>query len=146
MPTFHEKVAKFSWKILQCSSRDRQIFLQKWSNFPAKIIKFSWKIVKFFGKIVTFFYHATLRRTFGKYLTVIPTREEWDKDWPNWLRKEQVWFTDRACNQQGTPPLSGRRPMWRSLARRCSVCGANLACVHRYTSMSVGWCCVVLHA
>ncbi len=31
--------------------------------------------------------HVTLRGTFGKYRTVIPTREEWDKDWPNWLRK-----------------------------------------------------------
>ncbi len=39
---------------------------------------------------------------FGKYQTVILTREEWDKDWPNWLRKGQVWFTDGACNQQGT--------------------------------------------
>ncbi len=29
----------------------------------------------------------TLRRTFGNYQTVIPTREEWDKDWSNWLRK-----------------------------------------------------------
>ncbi len=38
----------------------------------------------------------------GKYPTVIPTREEWDKDWPNWLRKEQGWFTHGACNQQGT--------------------------------------------
>ncbi len=31
--------------------------------------------------------HVTLRRTFGKYRTVIMTREEWDKEWPNWLRK-----------------------------------------------------------
>ncbi len=46
--------------------------------------------------------HITLRRTFGKYRTVISTREEWDKDWPNKLRKGQVWFTDGACNQQGT--------------------------------------------
>ncbi len=46
--------------------------------------------------------HVTLRRTFGKYRTVIPTMEEWYKDWPNWLRKRQVWFTDRTCNQQGT--------------------------------------------
>ncbi len=46
--------------------------------------------------------HVILRRTFGKYRTVIPTREEWDKVWPNWLRKGQVWFTDEACNQQGT--------------------------------------------
>ncbi len=45
---------------------------------------------------------VTLRRTFGKYRTVIPTREEWYKDWPNWLRKGQVWFRDGACNQQGT--------------------------------------------
>ncbi len=43
-----------------------------------------------------------LRRTFGKHWTVIPTRREWGKDWPNWLRKGQVWFTNRACNQQGT--------------------------------------------
>ncbi len=27
---------------------------------------------------------------------------EWDKDWPNQLRKGHVWFTDGACNQQGT--------------------------------------------
>ncbi len=47
-------------------------------------------------------YHITLRRTFGKYWTVIPTKEEWDKDWYNWLRKGQVWFTDGVCNQQGT--------------------------------------------
>ncbi len=46
--------------------------------------------------------HVTLRRTFGKYRTVIPTREEWDKDWPNWLRKGQVWFIDGACSQQRT--------------------------------------------
>ncbi len=32
--------------------------------------------------------HITLRRTFGKYWTVIPTREVWDKNWPNWLRKK----------------------------------------------------------
>ncbi len=31
-----------------------------------------------------------------------PTREEWDKDWANWLKKGQVWFTDGASNQQGT--------------------------------------------
>ncbi len=48
--------------------------------------------------------HITLRRTFGNYRAVIPTREEWDKDWPNWLRKGQVWFTDGACNQPGTGP------------------------------------------
>ncbi len=46
--------------------------------------------------------HITLRRTCGNYRTVIPTREEWDKDWPNWLRKRQIWFTDGACDQQGT--------------------------------------------
>ncbi len=46
--------------------------------------------------------HVTRRRTFGKYQSVIPTREEWDKDWPNWLKKEQVRFTDGACNEQGT--------------------------------------------
>ncbi len=45
--------------------------------------------------------HITLRRTFGKHRTVIPTKEEWDKDRPNWLRKEQVWFANGACNQQG---------------------------------------------
>ncbi len=45
--------------------------------------------------------HVTLWRTFGKYRTVIPTREKWYKDWSNWLRKGQVWFTDGACNQQG---------------------------------------------
>ncbi len=39
---------------------------------------------------------------FGKYRTVIPTREECKKDWANWLRKGQVWFTDGAGNQQGT--------------------------------------------
>ncbi len=27
--------------------------------------------------------HVTLRRTFDKYPTAIPTREDWDKDWPN---------------------------------------------------------------
>ncbi len=43
-----------------------------------------------------------LRRTFRKYRTVIPTREEWDKKWLNRFRKRQVWFTDEACNQQGT--------------------------------------------
>ncbi len=46
--------------------------------------------------------HITLKRTFGNYRTVIPTREEWEKNWPNWLRKGQVWFTDVARNQQGT--------------------------------------------
>ncbi len=46
--------------------------------------------------------HITLRNTFGKYWTVIPTREEWNKDWPNRLRKGQVWFTDGPCNQQKT--------------------------------------------
>ncbi len=46
--------------------------------------------------------HLTLRRMFGKYRTVMPTRDEWDKIWPNGLRKGQVWFTDGACNQQGT--------------------------------------------
>ncbi len=47
-------------------------------------------------------YHITLRHTFSKHRTVIPTREEWDKDWSNWLRKWQVWFPDGACNQPGT--------------------------------------------
>ncbi len=28
-------------------------------------------------------YHVTLRHMLGKYRTVIPTREEWDKDWAN---------------------------------------------------------------
>ncbi len=46
--------------------------------------------------------HVFLRRTFGKYRTVIPTREERYKDWPQWLIKGQVWFTDGACNQLGT--------------------------------------------
>ncbi len=46
--------------------------------------------------------HVTLWRTFGKYRTEIPTREKWYKDWSKWLRKGQVWFTDGACNQQGT--------------------------------------------
>ncbi len=47
--------------------------------------------------------HVTLSRMFGKYRTVILTGEEWNKDWRNWLRKGQVWFTDEAyCNQQGT--------------------------------------------
>ncbi len=46
--------------------------------------------------------HITLRCTFGKHRTVILTREEWSKDWPNWLRKGQVWFTNGACYQQGT--------------------------------------------
>ncbi len=46
--------------------------------------------------------HVCLRRMFGKHRTVIPTREEWDKDWPGWLRKGQAWFTDGAGNQQGT--------------------------------------------
>ncbi len=34
--------------------------------------------------------HISLRRMFGKYRTVIPTREEWYKDWPQRLRKGQV--------------------------------------------------------
>ncbi len=46
--------------------------------------------------------HVTLRRTFGKYRTVILTREEWDKYWPNWLGKGQVWFKNEVCNPQGT--------------------------------------------
>ncbi len=43
--------------------------------------------------------HVTLRHTFGKYRIVIPTREQWEKNWPNQLRKGHVWFTDGACNQ-----------------------------------------------
>ncbi len=43
--------------------------------------------------------HATLRSTFSKYRIVIPTREEWWKNWSNQPRKWYVWFTDRACNQ-----------------------------------------------
>ncbi len=46
--------------------------------------------------------HVTLQRTFGKYWIVILTRDEWKKNWLNQLRKEHVWFTDEACNQQGT--------------------------------------------
>ncbi len=46
--------------------------------------------------------HVSLRRTFGKYRTVIPTREEWYKDWPQWLRKGRFWFTYGTCNQLGT--------------------------------------------
>ncbi len=45
---------------------------------------------------------VTLRHMFGKYQTVIPTTEEWDKDWPNWMRRGQVWFTDGVCIQPGT--------------------------------------------
>ncbi len=43
--------------------------------------------------------HVTLRHTFCKYQR---TREVRDKDWPNWLRKGWVRFTDGACNQRGT--------------------------------------------
>ncbi len=31
---------------------------------------------------------------------MIPTKEEWDKDWSNRLRKGRAWFTDGACNQR----------------------------------------------
>ncbi len=34
------------------------------------------------------------------YQVIITTRKEWEKDWPERLRKGQVWFTDRTCNQQ----------------------------------------------
>ncbi len=43
--------------------------------------------------------HVTLPRTFSKHWIVIPTMEEWTKNWPNQLRKGHVWFTDGACNQ-----------------------------------------------
>ncbi len=43
--------------------------------------------------------HVTLWRTFSKYWIVIPTREEWGKNWPKQLKKGHVWFTDGACNQ-----------------------------------------------
>ncbi len=43
---------------------------------------------------------TTLRRTFGKHRIVVLTREEWKKNRPKQLRKEQVWFTDGAYNQQ----------------------------------------------
>ncbi len=33
--------------------------------------------------------HVTLMHTLGKYRTLIPTREEWDKDWPDWLRESR---------------------------------------------------------
>ncbi len=33
---------------------------------------------------------VTLRRTFNKYWTVILTREEWGKNWPNRLRKASI--------------------------------------------------------
>ncbi len=56
------------------------------------------KADKMDNKFSTIKDHVTLRRTFGKYRTVIPTRKEWYKDWPNWLRKGQVWFTDGACD------------------------------------------------
>ncbi len=46
--------------------------------------------------------HVTLGRTFGKYRIVIPTSEEWEKNWLNQLRKGHVWFTDGDGNQQGT--------------------------------------------
>ncbi len=46
--------------------------------------------------------HVTLSRTFGKYPIVVPTREEWGKKWPSQLRKGHIWFTDEACDQQGT--------------------------------------------
>ncbi len=48
MPNFLEKFVKFSWKIVRCSSKDWQVFLQKSLNFLAKIVKFFWKIVKIF--------------------------------------------------------------------------------------------------
>ncbi len=46
--------------------------------------------------------HVTLRREFGKYWIVIPTREEWEKIWPKQQRKEHIWFADGTCNQQRT--------------------------------------------
>ncbi len=46
--------------------------------------------------------HVTLRRIFGKYRIVIQTWVEWEKNWPNQQKKGHIWFTDGACNQQGT--------------------------------------------
>ncbi len=75
--------------------------------------------------------HITLRRTFGKHPIVIPTREEWDKNWPNWLRKGQVWFTDGACNRYGTGAgICKNKIQWHiSLAQDAIVFQAEIAAI-----------------
>ncbi len=34
------------------------------------------------------------------YRVIIPTRKDWEEDWPRLLRKGQVWSTNGACNQR----------------------------------------------
>ncbi len=59
---FTAKIIKFSWKIVRCSCKDRQTFVQKSSeflgkplNFPVKVGGFSWKkSSNFLVKIITF--------------------------------------------------------------------------------------------
>ncbi len=47
-------------------------------------------------------YHITPRHSQDKpYQVIIHTREECVKDWPERLRKRQVWFTDGDCDQEG---------------------------------------------
>ncbi len=60
------------------------------------------KAYKVNSKFSTIKNRVTPRHTFSKYRIVIPTREEWGENWPNQLRKEHVWFTDRACYLWGT--------------------------------------------
>ncbi len=45
--------------------------------------------------------HITPKSDFSRY-QMVPTRKEWEKNWPNQLRKGHVWFADGAGNQQGT--------------------------------------------
>ncbi len=48
------------------------------------------KVDKIDSKFSTMKDHVILKHTFIKHRTVIPTREERDKDWPNRLRKWRV--------------------------------------------------------
>ncbi len=77
--------------------------------------------------------HITLLHTFGKYRIVIPTREKWGKNRLNQLRRGHVWFTDGACNQQGTGAGSWKyqsKQQWHiSLGQDATVFQAEVAAI-----------------
>ncbi len=75
-------------------------------NLWIRLSRIWWKADKMDNKFSVINDHVTLRCTFGKYLIMIPTGEEWDKDRLNRLRKGHAWFTD-ARKQNTVAHLTG---------------------------------------
>ncbi len=48
------------------------------------------------------------------------------KDWPEWLRKEQVWFTDKAYNQYGIGEKNMQTQKWNTMTYSPEQKGTSL--------------------